>query len=385
VGGSRDLGGSRTLYLAKYDPAGTLLWSTDAFPESSLPGEVRAMVIDRTGDVFVTGGETPDGTHSSVIAARYSGTDGRLLWRSPVSPPSAGGGVLEGVGEALALGSTGQVAVGGYVRTESGASGVVCRLDPTTGAPLWHWSAADTTIRDLVFDRRGDLFATGTFLVAVKLQGGTGAQSWRVASPAASAQGLGYPQMRTLVLDPKGEVTVGGSLRNTLDDTRAFYVARLQCATGQFVWESAGPAQYSFETPMRLFAVGSDVVAAGRYRGNPGAMRLRAKEGSLRWLRQPWQANDRPDEAAGVADLAGDGSRLFTLGTDFPDHLLLSAFSEAGRPLWRQDYGPGQGVRLAPAARGRLYVIGQQPAAEGASWGSVLLGLDGRTGRHLEN
>jgi hypothetical protein len=384
VAGSRGSEASRSFYLAKYDAAGTLLWSTDARPESALPGEARAMVIDRTGDVFVAGGESTDGTQSSIVAARYSGADGRLLWRAPVSPPTAGGGTLEGAGEVLALGTAGQVVLGGYVRNEGQLSAVICRLDPANGAPLWYWAAADVLVRELALDRRGDVLATGTSLVGVKLAGDTGAQLWRVAAPSESLREVGYPQLRALTVDSRGDVTVGGSLRNTLDDTRAFYVARLDSAAGRFLWESAGPPQYAFETPARLVTVGSDTVAAGRYQGTPAALRLRAREGSVRWSLQPWQTDDQPDSTAGVADLAADGSKLFVLGTDYPGQLLLTGFSGTGRSLWKQNLGPGQGLRLAPAPRSRLYLLGRTPAADGLSGSSVLLGLDCRTGQHLK-
>jgi hypothetical protein len=380
VGGVRLRAGASLVYAAKYRADGTLAWSTDAAPQIS--GEVLDAAVDAAGDLYVTGTETLEGDRTALFAARYSGVDGSLRWHAVVAPPGVAEAITEGVGESLSIGPKGQVVVGGSLRTASGAFGVVCRLSPAEGTPQWGWTGENLVVRDTEVDRAGDVTATGTFFLAVKLDGDDGTELWRATTPGSALGELGYPQMRTLALDGSGNAVVGGSLRDTLNDTRSFYTGAFNARTGRPLWENAGTPRSSFEAPARVLSVGSDVLAAGRQEGSPAVLDVQARTGKLRWRREPWSVDDSADRTLGVADLATDGKYAFTLGTDFPGRLLLNTLTSAGKSRWQRDLGQGQGVRLVSAAKKRLYVIARRPGIDGLDWRYTVLGLDA-TGQEL--
>lgn len=381
VGGVRLRAGASLVYAAKYRADGTLAWSTDAAPQIS--GEVLDAAVDNAGDLYVTGTETLEGDRTAPFAARYSGADGSLRWHTLISLPGVTEAITEGTGETLSIGPKGQVVVGGSLRTASTALGMVCRLSPVDGTPQWGWSAENLVVRDTEVDRSGDVTATGTFFLALKLDGDDGDELWRVTTPGSALAELGYPQMRTLALDGSGNAIVGGSLRDTLNDTRAFYTGSFNARTGKALWENAGATRFSYEAPARVLAFGSDVLAAGRQEGSPAVLDLQARTGKLRWRQQPWSLDDSPDRTLGVADLATDGKYAFTLGTDFPGRLLLNTFTSAGKSRWQRDLGQGQGLRVVAAAKKRLYAIARRPGLDGLDWRYTVLGLDAATGREL--
>jgi hypothetical protein len=383
VGGVRLRSGLSTAYAAKLRADGTVIWSTDTSADAQISGEVLEVQADSSGDLYVAGTENFEGGRTAPFAARYSGTDGRLRWHAVVTPAELGSAVTEGTGESLSLGTKGQVIVGGSLRTETQALGIVCRLSPADGSTQWCWTGDNLVVRDTAVDRAGDALATGTFFLAVKLDGSSGTEEWRTAAPVTAAHELGYPQMRTLALDKSGNVTVGGSLRDTLNDTRAFYLSALSAKTGRPLWEEAGSPRYSFESPARLLTLGSCVLAAGREGGSPVVLDLQARTGRLRWQRAPWSVDDFSDQALGVADLGTDGKCAFALGTDYPGRLLLTAFTSAGKPRWQRDLGAGQGVQLTVTSRKRLFAITRRPGIDGLDWQYHVLGLEASTGREL--
>lgn len=383
VGGVRLRGGASTVYAAKYRVDGSLAWSTDSSTDPQIAGEVLETAVDSAGDLYVTGTEMLEGGRTGLFAAHFSGTDGHLRWRSSVTTPDLTSALTEGSGETLSIGSKGQVIVGGSARTASRALGVVCRLSPVDGATQWCWTGDDLVVRDTAVDRTGDVLATGTFFLAVKLDGTDGAEEWRTTLPGTAAQELGYPQMLTLALDKSGNVTVGGSLRNTFDDTRAFYASALSARTGQPLWENAGAPLYSFEAPARLLTFGSYLLAAGRQNGSPVVMDLQARTGRLRWRMVPWSVDDYADQALGVADLATDGKCAYALGTDFPGRLLLTTVTSAGKSRWQRDLGQGQGVQLVVTTKKRLFAIARRAGIDGLDWQYAVVGLDAASGRDL--
>lgn len=382
VGGVRQRNGLSTVYAAKLRTDGTVVWSTDT-SEAQINGEILEVQVDSSGDLYVTGTETFEGGRTAPFAARYAGTDGRLRWHTTVAPADLGSPVTEGTGESLSLGTKGQVIVGGSVRTEGQALGIVCRLSPADGATQWCWTGDNVVVRDTAVDRAGDAVATGTFFLAVKLDGTSGTEEWRTTAPGAQAQELGYPQMRTLALDKSGNVTVGGSLRDTLNDTRAFYTSALSAKTGRPLWENAGTPGYTFEAPARLLPFGSYLLAGGRQGGSPVVLDLQARTGRLRWRQAPWSVDDYSDVALGVADLATDGKCAFALGTDYPGRLLLTALTSTGKPRWQRDLGQGQGVQLTVTTKKRLFAIARRPGIDGLDWQYHVVGLDAPTGREL--
>jgi outer membrane protein assembly factor BamB len=357
-----------SLYVARYSRGGTLQWEAEeAGGTFQQPAGAAAAATDRKGEVFVTGA-----TGGRFVVARYAGSDGERAWLT-----SVGDGT--GSGEALAVSADGAVAAAGFVE-RPGVESLVTLLDPGTGTPRWTWRTSDP-VRALAFDSAGNVLATGGFL-AVKLAASDGAVLWQTRTAGPEADAVGFPVMRSLVVDPKGDVLVGGSLRNTLDDYRAFHVARVDGETGAVEWQHTGTGIYSMEAATGLHLSGRNLYAGGRRDRLPAALRLDPRTGSVGWSRQPFAQDDRPDQAFGVTHTATDGRYFLTGGSDGLRRVVLAAFSAAGKARWQKDYGPGELLALTARAQGKVFFAAVLPSSTGAPQ-SVLVGLNGASGAEL--
>ena len=147
-------------FVAKFDVAGNLLWSTfiggvDASAARDFSDEARAIAVDAHGNVYVAGRtDAPDfpvinGSQmtklggSDGFVAKFDSTGSRLLYSSYIG--ALGGGTI---GESIAVGPAGETWIGlktsasqFRVTTDlsagagSGAA-IVMKLSPT-GAPVW--------------------------------------------------------------------------------------------------------------------------------------------------------------------------------------------------------------------------------------------------------
>jgi hypothetical protein len=123
--------GNEDIFLAKYDPNGTLLWVKSA--GSSGRDEAKSVQCDAYGNVYITGlysngcqfgSQTLSAQYYDAFIAKYS-SNGSLLW------VKKGGGKYNDVGWSLALDNYGNMYVGGEFNSSSNFGGITIN---TTGS-----------------------------------------------------------------------------------------------------------------------------------------------------------------------------------------------------------------------------------------------------------
>jgi hypothetical protein len=370
-----------SLYLASYSPSGSLRWEVvEPGGTGDAAANAAALALDRKGDVYVTGSAPVDGGNARFVVLKYSGASGARRWRTRLTADTEPAAPL-GSGNAVAVDRYGRVAVGGFEYGDGYLAGIIARLDAATGRPDWQWTARDTQVQDVALASNGDVLGTGSFL-AVRL-GASGQPLWRVDQSGSRLGSHGAPRMRSIALDSSGNVIVGGQLRTLEIDTRTFYVARLNGATGTVRWEYAGPRLETLETPARVRTdTDGNVYAAGRLRQEPGSIRLRARDGSRRWLHRPWEEREHTYEALPVTDLVMDGTSLYVCGWDTREQTMVAGYTRAGHLKWRRSLGEGRGVAVSRSPEGRLFVVATTQAPDGRTR-STIAGLRTSSGRGL--
>ncbi len=362
VAGDRLLGPGRSgLFVASFNGAGRERWTVTEPGQPWSGAQARAAVVEPGGDVLVVGvlGVTQS---AEMVVARYDGTTGAREWLRAVETVTPEGPTDGGAGNSLVLDGNGGVLAGGYVTVGGSPRAAVAKLDAATGEMRWTWTGAVGEARSVAVGRRA-VFAVGTSF-AVCLNPATGASSWTATLPrgtASSASGAGRPYLRSVVVDRSGTVVVSGALRNSEEDTRAFYVAGLEPTDGRVRWQQSGPSVWGAEMAVKAVAdSGGSVYLGGRMRQSPTVMRLRPNGGSSVWSRRPWTPDGAPDMATGVLDIAADDGCVYAAGADGADRFLVTALNTSGSPKWRSDLGPGRAVAIAPAIGDRLFAVGRQ-------------------------
>lgn len=368
---------SSSIYVVKLAPTGFRLWQASE-PGGTFehPASARAVQVDRTGDVYVTGTAAGE-----FLVLKYAGDTGSLVWRAVIQPPAQGQNSTGGAGEALAIDRSGDIVAGGFVTVGDVPYAAVARLDPASGAPRWEWTGDTGSVRALAIDRSGHVAITGPFLAA-KLDGGTGNERWKVERSRTRIGNRGIPLMGTIGVDTQGDVVAGGTLRNPTEDTRTFYVAALNGRTGAVRWEYAGPARPTFDSAAALVVEpNGGVYAAGPVRGIPSAVRLR-RNGAASWVRKPWREGEAAQFTPGVTALALAGSRVAVTGSDLQERFKVTLLNPSGSPAWARDLGAGRAVAIAAGGQGRLFVVGRLAGTDGQVH-PVVVGLRASDGGQL--
>jgi hypothetical protein len=123
--------GNEDIFIAKYDPNGTLLWVRSA--GSSGRDEAKSIQCDPSGNVYITGlysngckfgSQTLSALYYDAFIAKYS-SNGTLIW------VKRGGGKYNDVGWSLALDKYGNMYVGGEFNASSNFGGLTIN---TTGS-----------------------------------------------------------------------------------------------------------------------------------------------------------------------------------------------------------------------------------------------------------
>jgi hypothetical protein len=191
--------GGLDIVIAKYDPAGQLVWA-HSYGGSSDDDHGNALTVDATGNLFATGYfkgtvDFDPGPSNSDLTSSYIDVyaikfdpSGNLVWARNMGGPSYD------YGYTIKLDGSGNVLIGGsfrftnsdydpgpgvyYLNTFADEDGFVCKLDPSGN---FIWARQFTTgafdfsnIFCLSLDASGNIYTTGSFKGKTDFNPGTG-------------------------------------------------------------------------------------------------------------------------------------------------------------------------------------------------------------------
>lgn len=366
--------------------SGAPLWRASIDGAIHQDDDGRAVAVDRTGDVVALGltvdadalpptdprfpGPPP---LTNVTAVKLDGATGAELWRSA---PSFGGRGFPQSGD-LALDANDDVFMAGWFGAspfESKPAAV--KLDGSSGAESWRFALPDLAfmpdtpvklavdaLSDVVVAEGADVF---------KLRGATGAQLWyhRMTTVAAA----------TLALDAHGDAVFGNSF--------SLAATKLSGLDGGPLW-SVDYGQGRI-VAVAIDPAGDVLLAGATPRGLEDrlvVLKLAGATGALRWMqvlpgRQPSRALALVVDATGDALVAGAAS-VDRLGEEFA---VVKVRGQDGVFKWRRTIDGG--ARRDDHAQAIALDPRQNPVAVGVLSGAAsgedfaVVKLDGRTGRY---
>jgi hypothetical protein len=220
TGFSAGAGSGFDYYTAKYSGLdSSLLWERRYNGPSNLNDYARSLALDSHGDVIVTGSSQSGIRPSSspeildYLTLKYSSADGALLWEQRYARE---GHSYFGIASSVVVDGNDDVIVTGF-------SGVL-KYASTNGALLWE----NTDLWEWlgVVDGNNDVIVTGTS-GTFKCSGTNGMVLWK-ASPGG--------QCVALAVDRGGNVIVAGRI-NPSSFTDNFYTAKFAGTNGALIWK----------------------------------------------------------------------------------------------------------------------------------------------------
>jgi hypothetical protein len=242
--GSLTSAGSRDVYIAKFDPTGTLLWALSYGDAGS--DRAYDVDIDSSNNIFVSGrfngnidlgGGTLTGAGGQdVFVAKYD-PSGNHLWSKSFG--DAGNQFVQSV----SVSPSGDVAIGGYFQSGIDFGGglllsngswdaFAAAFDGATGNHLWsarYGDAADQRIYAVAYDGGGNLVTTGRHMGSIDFGGGAltsaGDRDVFVAKLDGNGQhvwskGYGDSDFQlawNLAVDASGHIAVVGEFYGSID------------------------------------------------------------------------------------------------------------------------------------------------------------------------
>ncbi|MFN8603365.1 MAG: PQQ-binding-like beta-propeller repeat protein [Candidatus Binatia bacterium] len=294
------------------------------------------LLVDGNGDaLFVCD------AGDAVVVTKVSGASGALLWRA--RPASSGS---FNITYAAAIDAHGDVVIGTSLYEAGSSRTVMLKVSGTDGRLLWSTSLdGDSYVAGVAFDASGDVLVGATVyagvdplsvVLAVKLDGATGAVRWRDATLPGSTFAI--------AVDPEDGLVVGGK------DFVGSVVTH---------WNAGGARTWSrpIGAPDREFAVdgvvavGGRIVVGGTVKNSPtlagfAVHGLDATDGSEVW--QIERQSDGPlvrlSGFGGTPALVPDGaggvvvSAWFLDADSFTDAVLVNVGLADGSERWAVDF-----------------------------------------------
>lgn len=342
-----------------------------------------AMGVDPNGNVYVTGDSTANcGLCTDWATVAYS-SSGLPLWTNRYNGP----GNFNDCARAMAVDASGNVIVTGW--SDSGESGYdyATIKYSSAGVPLWTnrysgWARGQDYARAVAVDASGDVAVTGSSDDGGGLDYATIKYSYAGMALWTNRYGglENYHDMATaLTVDGDGNVIVTGSSYNGADND---YVTIKYSSNGVPLWTNreSGPANGMDAARVVAVDAGGNVVVTGAFAARTGRLDYAtvkySSAGVRLWINHyngPGNGDDMP--CALAVDARGDvvvtGYSASTNVFPGDEAYTTIKYSSAGAPLWTNRYhGPGKGEDRASAvavdAGGSVYVTGRSTGGGGA-------------------
>jgi len=360
VTGLSDNGSNNDFYTAKYAAAnGALVWEKRYDGPASRDDEGRAMGVDSNGNVVVTGFSYStnlnfdSNENADYYTAKYAATNGALLWEQRYDGPEAS----YDEARALAVDSSGNVAVTGFsYNTNFNSDYYTAKYAAANGALLWERrydsaQSGEDEARAISVDNSGNVIVTGfswngtnSDYYTAKYAAADGAVLWQ---KWYNGPGNGYDDAEAVAVDNSGNVVVTGHALNGM--TGDYYTAKYSAADGALLWERFynGPANKDDYAVAVAIDPGGNVVVTGTSQNGIGpetadyyTAKYAAADGAVLWEKRYNGPDSDHDHGVAVAtDAIGN---VIVTGSSERDSLTIKYAGTDGALLWekRSNYRP---------------------------------------------
>jgi uncharacterized delta-60 repeat protein len=358
TGSSDGSGGGSDYVTIGYSSAGAPLW-TNRYKGPGDYNGAKAVAVDTSGNVFVTGISRGSGVYNDYATIKYSGA-GVPLWTNRFNGTAGG----DDWAVAVAVDASGNVFVTGYSATTlSGDYDYATIKYSGTGVPLWTngyngpangWDYAQA----MAVDASGNVFVTGyspgsgsAYDYATIGYSGAGVPLWtnRYNGPG---NGSDYPN--AMAVDASGNVIVTGYSPGS--GSSYDYATIKYSGAGVPLWTNRynGPANSDDYANAVAVDTGGNVIVTGYSLGSGSSYDYATIKysgaGAPLWTnRYNGPANSDDYANAVVVDTSGNVIVTgYSLGSGGSYDYATIKYSGAGAPLWTNRYnGPANGDDLA--------------------------------------
>lgn len=372
------IGSSATQFMTlKYNGyTGALLWGPSrlALPAGASNAAAQSVVLDESGNLFVSGQYVLPGIVRECITQKLSGATGAALW---TGTPVSGGSSSAALHSELA--ANGDLIVGAFFAAGFQQSLNFWRQRGSDGAPVWGPmefgpAGSETSDPPTFFDGSNGriftseiVFGTSAALNSGEIDAATGSIAW---GPTAAAFPHQYPTLfEDLAVGPDGNPAVTGALRGPILGTVTLKYDR---ATGALIWgpvtyapagSSSIPVETAVDSNNDVFVFGSVSFADSSF--GDFVLKYSGSTGAVLW--GPTVLYGQGDAIRIALDPSGN-ALLLTLQPDLvagnTQTALTKVSGATGAVLWGPvvySSGPGQNDyarALALDASGNAFVVG---------------------------
>ena len=371
-------------YTAKYAAgSGVLLWDKRYNGPSNGNDHARAVAVDGSGNVFVTGFSSGSNGESDYYTAKYAAASGALLWEKRYNGPANSADEAQ----AIAVDGSGNVVVTGRSYNADDPDFYTAKYAASDGALLWEKryngpDRYDGGASGVALDVSGNVVVTGASWNS------TGTSDYYTAKYAASNGALLWEKRYSgpnhydagasgVALDGDGNVAVtGGSYNGTNYDA---YTAKYSAANGALLWEKRYTGATNGGAYAHAVAVDANgnVLVTGNSEGDYYTAKYAAANGALLWEKRYNGPSGHFDDASAVA-VDGSGNVVVTgysaAGFDVYDYYTAKYAASDGGLLWEKRYnGPTDRDDLITTSRSLAVAPNGTVVITGSSGGSLAL------------
>jgi uncharacterized delta-60 repeat protein len=379
AGGSTSGSYGSDFFTMKYDATGNLVWSARYNGPANLDDVPSAIKVDASGNVYVTGRSISQNGNFDYATIKYN-SNGVQQWVARYDGPASG----EDTPSALVVDGSGNVYVtGSSVGTTSDFATVKYN---SSGVQQWvarYDNGFDDFGNTIALDASGNIYVSGTSgqgtttdMATVKYNS-SGVQQWVARYDGGYSDGV-----YAMVLDGSGNVYVGGySYAANLYygfTTVKYNSAGVQQWVGRY---NSSATAYEFVRAIALDASGNVYVAGVSYVTSTGYDYLTVKYNSAGV--QQWFARYDGGSTDYVYGMVVDGpGNAYVVGYSYqgapsaPVYLIVK-YNAAGVQQWTGQYkGPVGGTADFPSAvvmdnSGNVTVTGQSNSTTSIDFGTV--------------